>query len=410
MKRTLPSRLVIFSALTIILCSAFLHFYKLGTIQDKIFDEVYFPVFAQDYLTHTSFFDAHPPLGKLIIAASIHLFGNNAFGWRAFNAVTGILLLTVIFFFTYDLTKKWRTALLALLLVAAEPMLLVESRVGLINIYLAFFSLAGLWTFWMWYEHKKHPLWLIFLSLVLFSLAASVKWIGIGAFGAAIAFLAIEWFRARLNKEKLALPLWQLIFIILMPAVYLVSFIPDILSGQDLVWWHQNAFWYHAHLTATHPYGSSWWSWAIMKRPIWLYFQANPEGKIQGIIEIGNIITWIAGLFALLATITYLPEEDRKTKSRNLFLIITYLALYLPWIFIGRVKFIYHYFVPVLLLLILLAVIIDEKLLPNKYGKWLGIGLVIAGVGFFAYFLPLLMGLPISQSGYQHHMWLQSWI
>src|SRR5690349_19526728 len=130
--------------LAIIVASLALRFYHLGSIPDKIFDEVYFPVFANNYITHTNFFDAHPPLGKLIIAVGILLAGNNPLGWRIMDAIAGMLLLIVVFGFTADLTKRPRAALLALFLVAIEPMALVESRVGLINIYLALFSLAGL--------------------------------------------------------------------------------------------------------------------------------------------------------------------------------------------------------------------------------------------------------------------------
>jgi dolichyl-phosphate-mannose-protein mannosyltransferase len=392
----------------ILLVSIFLRFYHLGIIKEKIFDEVYFPVFAQDYITHTDFFDAHPPLGKLIIAVGIKLFGNIPFGWRVMDAVAGMLLLGSIFGFAFDLTKKPRVALLALLFVAIEPMALVESRVGLINIYLAFFSILGLWFFWRWWQSEQKSTADFTLAIVFMAAATSVKWIGIGAFGSSILFLLIQ---RIIYKQRLFPNRTQLIALIIFPILYLATFIPDIQRGQNLSWWHSNAYNYHAHLKATHPYGSAWWTWAIMIRPIWLYYQSPIPHRVVGIIEIGNVVTWIAGLFALLPIAFKLTEAKTVAiRDRYLFLLLTYLALYLPWIVISRVKFIYHYFIPALILLIMLAIILDEDVLSNKQWRWVGILLIIAAIAFFIYFIPLLIGYPISDTFYQQHMWLKSWI
>ena len=68
---------------------------NLGYPSSRIFDEVYFPVFANDYLKHIPFFDVHPPLGKFIIAAGIFLFGDNSFGWRIMPALFGIGMIAI---------------------------------------------------------------------------------------------------------------------------------------------------------------------------------------------------------------------------------------------------------------------------------------------------------------------------
>jgi dolichyl-phosphate-mannose-protein mannosyltransferase len=384
-----------------------LHFYSLATIKEKIFDEIYFPVFADNYLTKTDFYDAHPPLGKLIIAVGIIAFGNNPFGWRVMSALAGLAILAVMYGFTLDLTKNRTTALLALFLAAIEPMLLVESRVGLINIYLGLFSILGLWLFWRWYE-KGHLANLIF-ALLAFGAAVAVKWIGLGAFGAALLFwLVMCWQKKQIYPR---IKILAGLLLLLIPLVYLTSFIPDILRGQDIVWWHQSSWNYHAHLNATHPYGSAAWTWPLMLRPIWLYYDSPTPSQVIGIIEIGNIFTWIGGLAAVVFLVYQTTMKQAKQMyDRNFFLILTYLALYLPWFAIGRVKFIYHYFIPMLILLIMLAIVLSEKVLNNKDYKWYGYIFLGLATLFFIYFLPLLMGLPISEPFYRHHMWLQSWI
>ena len=57
---------------------------------------------------------------------------------------------------------------------------------------------------------------------------------------------------------------------------------------------------YHANLNATHSFGSPWWSWPIMVRPIWYYIKDGsalleaqsfpfwkPGHLVVGIIAVG---------------------------------------------------------------------------------------------------------------------------
>jgi len=393
--------------------SIFLRFYHLGQPTDKVFDEVYFPVFAHNYLTDTDFYDSHPPLGKLIIAGGIALFGNDPVGWRVMNALTGVLFLGVVVGFTYSLTKRWQSALLALTLVAIDPMVLIESRIGLINIYLALFSLIGLWFSWRWWHERQRPLDLA-VACIAFGLAIAVKWIGIGALAAVVAFIVA----ARILQIPPRI-IWRphhFLCLLLIPLAYFLTFIPDLLRGQDLAWWHASSWHYHAGLTATHPYGSAWWTWALTLRPVWLYYQSLGANTISGIIEIGNVVTWVSGLILLVTTLLALLKNRLQrlpslpSHAPQLYLVITYLALYLPWIFISRVKFMYHYFVPLVILLILMGTLFDTWLQEKTANRWLVWLILIAGTAFFIYFLPLLLGTPISTEGYRHHMWLRSWI
>ena len=64
---------VIFSLamLGVFLFSLSLRFWKLERFNTLVFDEVYYAKFANDYLTKTPFFNAHPPLSQYIIAIGI---------------------------------------------------------------------------------------------------------------------------------------------------------------------------------------------------------------------------------------------------------------------------------------------------------------------------------------------------
>src|SRR3989344_9040533 len=72
--------------LILVIFSFLLRLWHLGAIKEEIFDEVYFIDFAKNYLAGTSFFDIHPPLGKLILAVGIRFF-EDQFGWRIMAAI-----------------------------------------------------------------------------------------------------------------------------------------------------------------------------------------------------------------------------------------------------------------------------------------------------------------------------------
>ena len=78
-----------------------------------------------------------------------------------------------------------------------------------------------------------------------------------------------------------------------------------------------------------------------MKRPIW-YFSGEINSHLrEGISAFGNPLIWWMGIPAFLF-ILYLIYKKRDRNA--IYLTFGYLSQYLPWIFIGRVVFIYHYF------------------------------------------------------------------
>lgn len=105
MKKLLTSKeFWIVATLTIV--SFALRFYRLDLPAEAVFDEVYYPKWANDYLEGRGFFDVHPPLGKLLTAISIALFGNTPFGWRAIGAFLGALIVPLTYFIAKNLFSQ----------------------------------------------------------------------------------------------------------------------------------------------------------------------------------------------------------------------------------------------------------------------------------------------------------------
>ncbi len=145
--------------------------YDLGFPPQVVWDEKYFPDMAGDYLQRIPFFDLHPPLGKFIIAVSIALFGNDPVAWRLMPAVFGVALLPLGFFLARSLFKERVGALLLTAFLAGETIHVVHSRIGVMDVFLVFFTLATLLAA-LRARRPRHVVW----TALLLGLAISVKW------------------------------------------------------------------------------------------------------------------------------------------------------------------------------------------------------------------------------------------
>jgi Dolichyl-phosphate-mannose--protein O-mannosyl transferase len=200
-------------------------FWNLDGLADVVFDEVYYPKFAQSYLQGIDFFDAHPPLGKYLIALGIKLFGYQPWGYRCITALAGAL----IPIFVYLLVQKWTNrhflAWLSGVFTALDGLLLVESRYGLINIFLVLFGLCSQLCLISALRAKTASavgLWTL-ASGIFLGASISVKWTGLGYLFSAIAMLVVNSY-----YYKKSLPWYQLMLgLCLIPAVfYLLQWLP----------------------------------------------------------------------------------------------------------------------------------------------------------------------------------------
>ncbi len=72
--------------------------YPSDYMQNTYFDEIYFVRTAEQY-THLQlpYEWTHPPLGKLIQASSLLIFGFNPFGWRIMGVIFATLMIPLIY-------------------------------------------------------------------------------------------------------------------------------------------------------------------------------------------------------------------------------------------------------------------------------------------------------------------------
>jgi len=87
----------------------------------------------------------HPPLGKLLMALSMTVFGDNGLGWRLPSVVAGMLALAALYLIVRASGESARLALLAVGFFAFENLTHVHSRIGTLDMLVLAPILVGAW-------------------------------------------------------------------------------------------------------------------------------------------------------------------------------------------------------------------------------------------------------------------------
>ncbi|HEY9607634.1 MAG TPA: phospholipid carrier-dependent glycosyltransferase [Allocoleopsis sp.] len=311
----------------IFLFSLVLRFWGLGRFNTLVFDEVYYAKFANDYLTGTHFFNAHPPLSQYIIAIGMWIGSHLPIGQDTVNGLTGSLRSTwsyrwvdaltgsfiplVVAAIAYQLNRSRSFASIAALFAATDGLFLVESRYALNNVYLVIFGLLGQLFFLIALARPKSQRWgNLALSGVFFGASACIKWNGLwfllGAYMIWSAAWVMQFIRVRLTgrQERKALTtgtqvssqysalqrtslqnltqlnlfhiVWN--FGIIPVLTYSVLWIPHLIMNPTPGFWQAqiDILTFHEKIgdgPKVHPYCSRWYSWLLMWRPVAYFYQ-----------------------------------------------------------------------------------------------------------------------------------------
>ena len=96
-----------------------------------------------DVMQKTAEFVVHPPVGKWLIGFGEHVFGMNAFGWRFASLVFGSLLVLVLIRLVRRVSRSTLIGGLAGLLLTVDGLAFVMSRTALLDVFVAFFTVAA---------------------------------------------------------------------------------------------------------------------------------------------------------------------------------------------------------------------------------------------------------------------------
>lgn len=383
-----------------------LYGFRLDFPQKEYYDEIYHVTTAREYIALKGNTDtAHPPLGKVIMAGTIILGGDHSWVWRTSALAGGIFSILAFFYLSRKFFDSDWAAFLASSLLSLDGMTMTQSRIAMLNTPMLFFMLLSLIFFLKVIETNRWPYYL--LTGICLGLTASTRWVGLGILPVLGMILAVH-----IPKIKKIDFILRSFFLILIPAliVYFAAHIILIYSKgfhwRDILLYQKQMFDYHSKLKVTHLYESQWWSWPVMIRPIWYFFESK-SGIVNGILCVGNpAIFWM--FFPALGYAVYHYLETRCTKT--LFAIAGFFSQWLPWAFISRCKF-FHYFHPAVPFEILIITIYLKALWNRQApGKTLAAFYIIFVIGMFIYWYPLYNGYPISDASFKNHMWFKNWI
>ena len=304
----------------------------------------------------------HPPLHKYWQALNMHLFGmDNPISWRLSAVISGLAIIVFVYLIAREvdpqLGKFW--GLLASLIVAVDPMLITQSKIGMNDMAVTLWVLIGVW---IWLKWLKKASWKNLVAMAIaFGIALATKWsaaLPLGIVG------AISLFNSKIKFSRRFGQLCVMSAIIIL--IYLLAYLPYALAGKtwsDFFELHNQIWIYQNTVTAGNSPASPAYSWPFgMEKVDYAYAGENyPAVTLQG-----SPIFMLAGL---LAVIIGLIIALRQKKADLLLIIMLYFIFWAPWIFSPRPMFLYHYVPAMPFMYIVLAYMIWlflDKIIPES--------------------------------------------
>ncbi len=435
---------------------------KPSYLNSTYFDEIYHGRTAYEFIKKYPVYETtHPPFGKDLLSLGILMFGMNPFGMRFIHALMGVLLMITLFFLGREILSSRFGAYAVMAVACLDFMPYVQSRYSTIDTTSVLcITLMFLFTF-RWLrgqnraeagigEERSSQITMAWLFL-FFALAVATKWTGAYAFSGAFFCFVVAEFRqylayrrerclilkgslaAKNLRTKVAKPkpgpkerlfaqnldalqrrFWKqnfapaiigglLLFILIVPVVYCLSYIPflncagvvDIGSGfRQIIESQKGMYDYHSKLAATHPFSSSWWSWPFNFKPLWIYSGSSPApGMKDSIVSMGNPLIWFLGLVGVVVLLYKLLVERRFSIMH--YVLIGLLSVYLPWVLVSRIAFIYHFYPVLPLYYVVVAFLLESVWRTGSKGEKLVFTLLGLALVLFIMFYPVLSGIEV---------------
>lgn len=452
-------------------------FTRLSQPKAVVFDEFHFGKFVENHLRGRFSFDIHPWLGKLTLALFAWLGGYRADGFdyeirkvypnddyllaRFPSALFGSCCVPLMYLICREFGIRISSSVLGAMLPLFDGLLLVESRLILVDAQLLFYLyLTLLCALRLWKAAEERDGTIRYYTYLVATaasaaLAMSVKWTaaatpflvaivcGMGVWFltcptpvydcalAAIVWVAIYlipwWVHLRVSRESTEM------------SVHLGGRFQSTLHGgesflhnatgnmgfvekvYELHWRQLRANW---NVTTRHIWESRWYEWPLNLRGIYYFVdkadswtEEHPVIRVVYLLQNPAMAIWVftaVATFVILAPLVHRYRTEISsdhpvvdTFNRGSFLLVGYLLNLLPYVLVERCYFLYHYLPALTYGQILTAFLVDS--LPRIPRLLLTVLISVSVVAAFIFWAPWTYCLPIDFEGVKRRQWMPRW-
>lgn len=128
----------------LVLFSLTMHFVVITQPDNLVYDEKFYVADARHILDgEGSDRIEHPPLGRLSIAGSMFLFGDNPFGWRFLGVLSGAACIIIFYLICRQLGLSKKVSFIATFLLSLENLSFIQSSIAMLDVYSLTFMLGA---------------------------------------------------------------------------------------------------------------------------------------------------------------------------------------------------------------------------------------------------------------------------
>jgi dolichyl-phosphate-mannose--protein O-mannosyl transferase len=389
-------------AILLTIIGGILRFYRLGHPTDggtPVFDEKHYVPQAWQMLRNGGVEDnpgyelvVHPPLAKQLIALGEWWQGYDSIGWRVSAALAGTLCVLLLVRIARRMTRSTLLGVLAGALLLCDGTSFVQSRMGMLDIFLTLFVLASFGAMVLDRDDVRARMaivvaqgrvhdspfgprmgvrWWRFAAGVLIGMACAVKWSGV-YWVAAFGVLSLVWDLTARRAAGVARPWSGVLVRDVGPALWALAAVPVLTYfagwwawfasetgtdryevGQDIgpgghfsfvpaalrsLWYYSaHVLSFHEDLTTSktnpHPWESKPWTWPMSLRPMLYYLNTNDRSCgandcVSSTMLIGTPALWWT---SPAVVVWALWRVAARFDWRYAAVLVGYGAGYLPW-------------------------------------------------------------------------------
>jgi dolichyl-phosphate-mannose-protein mannosyltransferase len=413
--------------LALIVLGWFLRLHAFSFPDSLLFDEHHFVDNARRYLRHQPDMNDHPPLGKLLIAASILAFGDNPVAWRLPALGCGALIVIMGGVSGARLFRRRSAGWMVAALLSTDGFLISYSRVGLLDGYLAACAIVAVFVATLTFTRVT-----ALAGGLIAGVASCIKFSGAAVLAPMLLAIGMSGITRRRKGVLMALVLAAC------PTTYCAVFAVGLrmadhpASIAEIARETFRLLVHHAGLTdMKNPLTSSWPTWILPARPIVLG-HIRQTGAVRILSSIGNLAIWWAAMataMGLMWTIlvqglaaTLQPRRDpsrrgtgetRATAFLNehghavLLVLAAAIAFLAPWILTHRDSYIYHFLPSYAVLVLLLGGVLDWY---HRRRPLVVLTFVVLVLLVSAFYAPVWSFLATNEDAVARRLFLRTWM